>query len=344
MIIIKYTDGRDRMKEKLLKIEKVVVKAPEQIKDIYKNMLSDIKALIPKIKDISATNYKLGVYHIEKGNISDAKFRFLMLTKLKPEMAMAHYHLARCYLFDLVFDKAKEEFEVALSLDPKLLQAQYRLDVLNHKQDITDIPLEVTKEDHDTLSKSYEKYVLNQLDYNVPKILIEEMSEFIKDTDKILDIGCGTGLVGKEIAQNRSIKSLTGVDVSTKMLELSKDLKIGDKAVYSSVKEADFNNLKSIKEKFDVITSCMSFGYANDFNALLNEISSVSYKDSILGFVVLKSESKPVEFNYDYATLSFSEKYLESTIEKCKWSIKKQKEVTVFDDKTMGLLFILEKN
>lgn len=332
------------MKAKLLQIEEVIVKLPKKIKELYSEIKDEVKDFLPKIKDIATTNYKLGIYHIENGNMRDAKLRFMLLTKLKPEMAMPHYHLGRCHLFNLDFDKAKQEFETSLSLDKDLFQAQYRLDVLNHKKDISFIPTEVTKEDHNTLSKSYEKYVLNQLDYKVPKILIEEMLEFIKKTDKVIDLGSGTGLVGMEIMQNAPVNYLMAVDISTKMLDLTKSLKIENKEVYNKVQELDFNNLISLEEKFDVIVSCMSFGYVNDLVKIFEQVNTISYKDSIFGLVVLKADGSDIKFNYDYATLSFSDRYLESIFKKSKWSVKKKQEISIYDDKTIGLMYILEKN
>lgn len=332
------------MKEKLLKFEAIIVDLPTKIKSLLNHLVNELFSALSKLKDLATTNYELGLYHMDNGNINDAKLRFMLVVRLKPELALAHYHLARCYLFNLNFNKARAEFEAALALNSNMVKARYRLDLLDHSLSKLYIPVKVTKEDYNTLSKNYENYMLEQHGYQAPELLVTEMEEFIKDTDKVLDIGCGTGLVGASLIQRISVKSLTGLDISTKMLELAKALKIGDDLVYNDVKEIDFHNLESIQEKFDVITACMSFGYANNLASIFQGLNNLSVKGTILGLVVLKSAGEDIDFNYDYATLSFSEKYLNSIFKQAKWSIKKQQEVDIFVNNTPSLMFILEKN
>ena len=172
------------MKEKLLKLEEAIVKIPTIIKNLYCEVIEEIKLSFIKLKDISTTNFDLGIHHMNCGNISDAKMRFILVIKLKPEIAMAHYHLGRCHMFNLAFDKAKAEFEITLNLDPTITKAKYRLDLINHQVTDLQIPTEVTREDYNTLSKNYENYMLNQLGYNAYDQLAVAMVEFIKETHK----------------------------------------------------------------------------------------------------------------------------------------------------------------
>ena len=39
-----------------------------------------------------------------------------------------------------------------------------------------------------------------------------------KETCRVLDLGCGTGLVGQQLA-NRGFKNIVGVDISSAMME-----------------------------------------------------------------------------------------------------------------------------
>ena len=83
------------MKAKLLRIEKTLTQLPKKIKKLYIELKGEVKEFLPKLRNIAITNYKLGVYHIENGNMRDAKLRFTLLTKLKPEMAMPHLENAK---------------------------------------------------------------------------------------------------------------------------------------------------------------------------------------------------------------------------------------------------------
>lgn len=49
--------------------------------------------------------------------------------------------------------------------------------------------------------------------------IIEKTRNYLKDSDIVLDFGCGTGLISIEIAGN--VQMVHGVDISTKMIEIS---------------------------------------------------------------------------------------------------------------------------
>jgi len=87
----------------------------------------------------------------------------------------------------------------------------------------------------------------------------------------------------------------------------------------------------------------MSFSYANDLSAIFTKIANITLEETILGLVVLKSSLEPIEFNYDYACFSFSEKFLQDIFKKFNWLVVEQKEITLFVDGSIGLMFILKQ-
>ncbi len=336
------------MKEKLLTLEATVASFPQKIRNFFNKTLQEVHIAIDKLKNLSETNYELGIYHMNKGNIRDAKMRFAFVIRLKPDFAIAHYHLARCYLFDLDFDKAKAELNLALSLDPNLEVAKYRLNLVNCTvEEGNNIPIQVIEEDYNSLAKNYENYMINQLKYDAPEILaqaIAKYSAFLNGADiNVLDLGCGTGLVGASLDQNVTIKSLMGIDVSANMLELAKTLVVEGDPVYTSTEKGDFQDLKRITGKYNIITACMSFGYIRDLQSVFAEIDRLLLKESILGLVVLQSTDHDVMFDYDYACFAFSEKYLKNVFQKFKWHIEEQTEITVFMNEVKGFMFVLKK-
>ncbi len=56
-----------------------------------KEEFGDVKS---KVSNLLETNYNLGLKHLEKGNISDAVFRFRFIKKFWPECFDAYYQLA----------------------------------------------------------------------------------------------------------------------------------------------------------------------------------------------------------------------------------------------------------
>ena len=118
-----------------------------------------------------------------------------------------------------------------------------------------------------------EKFNENSKIYNSQrKILIPCFEDFYtistsaaesnSDTPKILDIGAGTGIFSEYILKKYPKASLTLIDISEKMLELSK------------LRFKDFSNIKYIAhdystynfhEKYDIIISSLSIHHLLDF-------------------------------------------------------------------------------
>ena len=81
--------------------------------------------------------------------------------------------------------------------------------------------------------------------------IIEKTRNQLKISDNVLDYGCGTGTAAIEIAS--SVKTVTGIDISSKMIEAAKG-----KTVERKVKNIDFAQTTIFDEKlktgsFDVI-------------------------------------------------------------------------------------------
>lgn len=337
------------MKQKLLKLEKMIVGIPQQLKVMYKAALEHFKTASIKIKDLSNTNYELGLFHIDKGNLRDAEMRFLFVLRLKKDFALAHYHLARCYLFNVKFDKAKKELEIALALDPSLEIAQYRLNLANQEIKNLSISVEATKEDYNALAYKYEKFMLEDLDYSAPELLSQAIASFIEhqnlDTQnlKCLDIGCGTGLAGGCLRSEVALKSLLGIDISSNMLNLAKTLEINDKVTYTETREFDFHNLELLSDDFDIIISCMSLGYAKNITSVLSQLNKIAHNGTIFGLVVLKSEKGDFSINYEYACMEFGELFLIDIFDKLGWLVQIKENITLFNNGVVGHLFVLIK-
>lgn len=337
------------MKNRILQLEEFIVSLPHRIRKLALEMIDQCYVAIEKLKNLSQTNYNLGLYHMDKGNVNDAKMRFSFTVKLNPEFPLAHYHLARCHLFNLDFDKARQELNTALSLDGTLTEAQYRLDIIDNNINLQQIPIQVIQEDYNNCANTYEKYLEVQQKYNAPELLSKAIAKYLDDSEEetedmlALDLGCGTGLVGVYLKQIVAIKSLSGVDVSRSMLVLAKELEINNKSVYDHTEELDFNDLKVTKKKYDIVTSCMSFVYNSDLSTVLSKLDKVINKDAILGLVVLKSADSDVVFDYNNGCFAFSEKYLLKAFKKFKWKVVNQEEINLFATGAMGLMFVLSK-
>jgi predicted TPR repeat methyltransferase len=80
---------------------------------------------------------------------------------------------------------------------------------------------------------------LSRWGYEVPQIVARALAANHADAATVLDVGCGTGLVGRAL-QTAGFVSVTGVDLSVESLNSAK--KAG---VYDALHEADFQALPS---------------------------------------------------------------------------------------------------
>lgn len=71
------------------------------------------------------------------------------------------------------------------------------------------------------------------------------------DTCKVLDIGCGTGLIGKYLAEE-GFKNVVGLDISSAMLIVAEQ-----KGVYSKLIKADLTDIDEfpheLKNQYDIV-------------------------------------------------------------------------------------------
>ena len=69
---------------------------------------------------------------------------------------------------------------------------------------------------------------------------------------KILDVGCGYGVIGITLATSQEIKEVTMIDINHRALELAKRNSVKNK-VSSKIKVLESNGFEQIKEKYDAI-------------------------------------------------------------------------------------------
>ncbi|MDA0763583.1 MAG: class I SAM-dependent methyltransferase [Proteobacteria bacterium] len=104
-------------------------------------------------------------------------------------------------------------------------------------------------------AKEYDKYT-QDVNYILAHHVAKVASDFMPDeTVTVLDIGCGTGIVGEKLFTHKPKSLIDGVDLSIEMINIAK-LKIGYNNFYCQ--DLTLEN-KYIKEKYDFIISAGTF-------------------------------------------------------------------------------------
>lgn len=137
----------------------------------------------------------------------------------------------------------------------------------------------------DNYADKFDQHLVQTLEYNVPK----DLTDFLRlnsDLDtknlNILDLGCGTGLLGQELAAQLRIKQIIGVDFSRLMLQKSQTKSIYNKLYHIELLEY----LQTHKAKYDLITAADVFNYIGDLKPIMVAAYQNLNHDGYLAFSV----------------------------------------------------------
>lgn len=112
-----------------------------------------------------------------------------------------------------------------------------------------------TKPLYDEWSHTYDADLIDNLGYTGHVIAADALKDLVRDkAAKIIDIGCGTGLVGQEL-QDGGYGHIDGLDISAAMLAEAKA-----KNIYRNLFEGDMQKLTSLEEAaYDAVICAGSF-------------------------------------------------------------------------------------
>jgi predicted TPR repeat methyltransferase len=157
--------------------------------------------------------------------------------------------------------------------------------------------------------------ILARLQYTGPQILLAVLQEVARHPASgwdVLDVGCGTGLVGA--AMRPVSRRLVGVDLSSGMLELARK-----RGVYDELVEADLiDYLTATSNRFDVVTASDVLTYLGDLSAFFQSVARVLRPGGLIAVAVesLEGDVKGQTYRLN-ATGRFSHtaQYLRSQME-----------------------------
>ncbi len=163
------------------------------------------------------------------------------------------------------------------------------------------------KKHYDNWAEEYDHELINDYGYIAHKITTSKFRTIVTyKKAQIIDVGCGTGLVGKEL-KKLGYSNIEGYDISPKMLKKAQKTN-----AYQGLFELDLNQKKTIGlKRYDALISVGSFGYGSlNIKSLLNLIRLVNSK----GVMFIFMNSQPF-FSENY------EEYLSLLVKKGFWKI-----------------------
>jgi len=115
-----------------------------------------------------------------------------------------------------------------------------------------------------------QKYYLKRENSRAFKVEIKEIISLLnpKKSDRILEIGCGSGVLLKELEKYKC--SIIGIDVSKEAIEMAKKNTSISKLILSSTDKLDFDN-----NSFDKIICQHIVEHLNNFDIVLEELKRI---------------------------------------------------------------------
>ena len=109
---------------------------------------------------------------------------------------------------------------------------------------VTGSNVQIDPEEHyDSWSENYDRDLLGKYGYCAHKIAVQAFAKIHSDRGaSVLDVGCGTGLVGIELSQ-LGYEAIDGVDVSQGMLDKSYSLGIYRKLFHHRIGSSELSDL-----------------------------------------------------------------------------------------------------
>jgi predicted TPR repeat methyltransferase len=139
----------------------------------------------------------------------------------------------------------------------------------------------------DEYAGRFDEDLVGKLKYQAPDFLSDAIMRFVPSGSRdILDLGCGTGLVGARL--RRIARTLTGVDLSPNMLKIARQRQIYDNLVCDEL--IDFLGTQS--KNFDIAVAADVFLYIGDLSAVFRGVRGALREGGLFGFSVEASEQQ----------------------------------------------------
>lgn len=132
------------------------------------------------------------------------------------------------------------------------------------------------RENFSKAAKNYNKKAI--LQKIIANELIKNNLENLQEKTNILDLGSGTGFIGKNIKDKLPFVNLINLDISYQALKLNP---------YGININGDIDFLPFKNQTFDLIISSLTFQWLNNIESAINNIKKLLNKKGILSFTIL---------------------------------------------------------
>ena len=298
--------------------------------DSYNNMgnalteMGELNAAVDSFKtaleikpQFAEAYFNMGKAYQDHEKYSDAINCYWGALKINNQYADAHYNLGMIYRELGDFEKAIAQCRTAFSIDPTNYSEAEHLVSAMLGETTKAAPRKYVEGLFDAFAESFDDMLVNKLEYKTPRKIAEILKLNIPDNDitKILDMGCGTGLLAPYL--KTYCDHLIGIDVSQKML---KKAEVGNH--YTNLIHSDIvDYIRKTKDKFDLFIAADVLVYIGDLDLLFKLIKQSNSSGGWLAFSTEHIETSTYELRSS-GRYAHSKSYIDSLCEKYGYAIK----------------------
>jgi predicted TPR repeat methyltransferase len=231
--------------------------------------------------------YHLGFVNMILEELTEAENLFQKILNVNTQHVLAMHNMASIALKRREPSVALGYYQRILSVDPHDEIARYMEAALTQKNPPAHAPQKYVKALFDQYAANFDQHLKEVLHYQTPQHLYVLWKKCFADKSiTILDLGCGTGLMGELFKPHA--KKLVGVDISSEMIKIARK-----KKSYDELHEADILEfLENCQEKFDLIILADVLVYFGDLKPLFKSLQKTAGR---LLFSIETTKKSPFE-------------------------------------------------
>ena len=222
------------------------------------------------------------IYFFSKGDMQKALEILNILVKKNPKDALLFNMLGGCFASLGQAEMAIKNYQKALEFEPEYAIPKHMLNSLTGHTS-KEPPKQYVKNLFDDYAYRFNDALVNNLKYSLPfiiKELILKSNSAKSQYQNVIDLGCGTGLAGKNLREIST--NLSGIDISENMICEAEKLDIYDTLLIGDIVE----KLNESQDKFDLLVALDVLVYIGDVQSTFKAVHKSCKSDSLFVFSV----------------------------------------------------------
>lgn len=233
--------------------------------------------------DSAEAHRNLGLVLTELGQLTDAVANYRQALALKPDIADVYGQLGNTLKLLGQPDEALACFKKQLAQTPDDAEVQHHVATLS-ENNTERAPAQYVEAVFDSHAASFDTHLQQNLKYNTPQVLTDFIRQQLAPAEgawDVLDLGCGTGLSG--LAFLPLARSMVGVDLSSKMLEIAQG-----RNIYQRLEHQDLLAMMQAEASasFDAVIAADVFVYIGKLDEIFSEAKRLLRPSGILSFSI----------------------------------------------------------